>query len=442
MTPSHALKARGQTHVDEDVMKNLRVLVAAALALCGADAIRAQTPPPSGLYPSTSAPLNGAAVIDPSPGGVPLVVIGDNASPAVPKMWFDLAVNLSWLESTPMPSPLLTTSTPADMGVIGAPSTVVLAGQQRFAFGSFAGISFGSGGWWNADRTVGMDGSTLWTERRSTQAYFSSDGSPGSAALFRPIFDPVTQTETSVLVASPGLMAGDFLAFMSMQYVNGDTNLIFNIDRTEDRSWTALVGFRSVYLGETLTMTQDSIVLTDGAGFYLGVPLAAGNALLIQDRIQTINRLYLGQLGLRWDRNFGPVNVGLTYKFGFGWNDQRIFYDGRTTLNPPNAPVPGGILVQTSQPYRNYNERFAVEPDCTVRASVRITRRLRAFGTYNFTYISSVARPGNYIDRTVQLQQAPSQPQYTGIPGIRPQFTPSDDSFFAHGLTAGLTWGF
>ncbi len=417
-------------------MKNLRMLLAAALALSGAGVIRAQTPPPSGLYPSTTAPINGALV---DPAGVPLVVIGDNASPSVPKMWFDLGWFLGWTNSTPMPHPLLTTSDPADAGILGAPTTVLLLGQTRFTYGTFNGIRFSSQGWWNADRTIGSEGTTVWSEQRSINSFFTSNG---SVPLFRPIFDPTIPGETSVTVASPGLLAGDFLLEMRTRFANGDSNLMFNAYRDDTRSVNILVGYRTIYLREELKIIQDEFVLADGAGFFQGAPLLAGDSLRIQDRIETVNHLYIGQIGLQWERNSGPVDIILTAKYGIGWSHQRIFFDGRTTLEPTGPTVPGGVLVQTSQPYRNQEEHFVVVPNLGARVSVRLARRLRASVSYDLTYASSVARPGNYIDRVVELSQAPSQPQFTGVQGTRPAFRPQDGSFFMHGFTFGLTWAY
>ena len=444
-------------------MKKPRILLAAALALSGAGVIRAQTPPPSGPYPTNPgappagmyappgmqpsgqyppipiAPSTGM-VVDQGMAGPPAVAIGDNAASNVPKMWFTGGWALSWVSPAPFSSPLLTTSLPGDAGLLGAPSTAVLVGQAHYGYGTINGFQFGSGAWFNEERTFGVDGSTVWNEQKSINVYNSSDGSLGSTPLYRPIFDPVTQSETSVPVALPGVLAGDFLLYQKFNMVNGDSNLMMNVYRDDVRSWTVMLGYRLIYLDEQLYMTQDSFGLVDGALSYLGTSLPAGNALLMVDRIETENRLYLGQLGARWERHAGPLDIGVTYKFGFGWADERTFLSGSTTLNPPNPAVAGGILVQPSQPYRNYNEKFVVVPDLGINASIRLIRRLRATFEYHATYISSVARPGDFIDRTVQLSQAPSQPGYTGVLGVRPAYHTNDNSFFSQTIMAGLTW--
>jgi hypothetical protein len=435
-------------------MKNPRILLAAALALYGAGVIRAQTPPPAtnltpGAPPRTgldpyplppTPPPPGYPLVDQGMVGPPAVAIGDNAVPNVPKMWFNAGWAWSWVTSAPFSSPLLTTSTPADAGLLGAPSTAVLVGQARYSYGTINGGMFGSGGWFNEDRTFGADGSTTWNEQKSLNVYNSSDGSLGSTPLYRPIFDPVTQTETSVPVAIPGVLAGDFLLFQKFNMVNGDSNLMMNVYRDERSSWTLMLGYRLIYIDEQLYMTQDAFGLVDGAISYLGTPLPAGNFLTIVDRIETENRLYLGQLGARWERHFGIIDLGITYKFGFGWADERTFLSGSTTLNPPAPAALGGILIQQSMPFRNQNERFVVVPDLNVHVSMQLIRRLRATFDYHATYISSVARPGDFIDRTVELSQAPSFAGYNGIMGVRPAYHQTDNSLFSQTIIAGLAW--
>ncbi len=455
--PPHALMARGRNHVDEDVMNNPRIVLAAALALCGAGVIRAQTPPLPPANPNPGIPPARAALdpypIAPMPGpgyappsdmayGPATVAIGDNPAPNnVPKYWATLA--WAWTDVTPNPvtSPLVTTSAnPADMGILGAPSTTAIIGAAHYGYGWFNGGIFTMGSWWNDERTFGSEGSTLWNEQRSNIQYVASDGSFGSTALYRPIFDPVAKAETVFPIAVPGVLAGDFLLYQKLNYINGDSNLIMNVYRDDNRSWTLMVGYRLAYLEEGMVMTQDSIGLVDGAINYLGTALPAGNMVTIVDKIETVNRYYLGQIGARWERSVGAFAFAATYKFGFGWADERTFFSGSTTLNPPGVPVPGGILVQTSQPYRNQYEQFVVAPDLTLNASVRLVRRLRATAEYHCTYISGSMRTGAAIDRTVELSQAPASASFTGVQGTFPAYHPNPVGFFSQTFSAGLTW--
>jgi hypothetical protein len=435
-------------------MKKLRMLVAATLSLCGAGTLAAQTPTPPtpGLYPSSptpgpypAAPLPGtyptAPVAEPA-AGAPAVVVGDNASPNAPKLWISWGIGAQWVTPSPNPSPLLTTSTVPDAGIIGAPSTVLLLGQQTVSYGTFATFNFGMGGWWNEDRTIGSDGMTTWSEQRSASAFFASDLT-GTPALFRPIIDANALAESSVPVALPGQIIGSFLFESRMKVNNGDSNLLLNAYRDESRAWTGLIGYRLMYIREEMRMVETQIALADNVLQLNGTPLLAGDTLEISDRIETVNRLYLGQVGIRWDRFWDRASFTATAKLGFGWNDERIYADGRTQQLPGFPAVAGGVLVQQSFPYRNYHAAFAFVPEVGVAGRIRIGRRLHLVGRYNALWVSDVARPGKYFDRVIETTQMPTSPTFTGVVGSRPTFIDNQTSnMFIHGVTVGLTWAY
>src|SRR5262249_28329620 len=187
-----------------------------------------------------------------------------------------LGLGAQWITPSPNPSPLLTTSDVADAGIIGAPTTVLLLGQHTFSYGTFGTISFGTGGWWNADRTVGSDGMSTWSEQRSVSAAFASDQT-GTPALFRPIFDPTLLAESSVPVSLPGQIVGSFLFESRMKVNNGDSNLLLNAYRDDSRAWSGLIGYRLMYIREEMRMVETQIALADNVIQLMGTPLLAGD---------------------------------------------------------------------------------------------------------------------------------------------------------------------
>jgi len=134
------------------------------------------------------------------------------------------------------------------------------------------------------------------------------------------------------------------------------------------------------------------------------------------------------------------LTLGVSTKLGFGWANQRIYFDGRTTLEPDVLTAEGGALVQRSLPNRNQLEQFVFVPDVGIQARMTLLRRLQGSFSYNFTYFSNVARPGKYLDPRIELTQVPSAPGYTGVVGQFPKFAEQDPGFVIHGITAGLTW--
>lgn len=418
-------------------MKKLRMLLAAALALSGASTTLAQppAPPAPGLFPAANGPVGPVAA-------EPVIVIGDNASSRVPRMWFTLSAGLSWASATENPFPLLTTSDPADFGIVGAPTTAILLGQDRVDYGAFTTISFGTGGWWNADRTIGSEGMSTWSEQLSRNAIFASDFA-GTPAFFRPFFDPAFQAENSFPVSLPGQIIGTFIYETRMRFNNSDSNLMLNAYRDESRAVTALVGYRMMYIREQANIIEQQTFLANGVGFFNGAPLFAGDTITMRDRIETVNWYYLAQVGLKWERFIGAVALAATGKIGVGWAHQRVYSDGRTTLEPAVITVQGGILQQRSFADRNQIENFAFVPELGVTARFRVLRRLHATASYNFLYVSDVARPGRYFDRVIETTQVPSSATFTGVEGTRPTFQERRSSdMFIHGVTAGVTWAY
>jgi hypothetical protein len=413
-------------------MKNLRMLLAATLALTGANAIWAQNPPP------VVAPTDPPPIVVVQPTYAPSVAIGDAGTSDVPKTWFDLGWAFYWISPSPT-TPLLTTSDPLDAGILGNPTTVTLVGGEKVSYGTINGITYSSGAWFDRDRTVGLEGSNVWSEVRVRQQFFASDG---TLPLFRPFIDAATLAPTSAQVAAPLLQAGTFMSQSRLQFATGDTNLMFNLYRDEEHSLIGLLGYRYFYMSERLINTQENFYLDDNAGFFLGAPLLAGDSLRIIDRIEAVNRGLTGQVGLRYERNVGRLTLGVQSKLGFGWQQERVFFDGRTMLLPDGTPVAGGLLVQQSQPYRNQNEEFLFNPEVGVRGSFRVWRRFRVSFSYDFMYFSRVARPGAYIDPVIEQTQVPTSPTFTGVVGTRPKFLDVNTDMILHGVTVGVTWAY
>src|SRR5262249_192776 len=209
------------------------------------------------------------------------------------------------------------------------------------------------------------------------------------------------------------------------------------------RAWSGLIGCRLMYIREEMRMVETQIALADNVIQLMGTPLLAGDTIEIQDRIEAVNRYYLGQVGLRWDRFWDRASFTATAKLGFGWSNQRVYADGRTTQLPATQAFAGGVLVQQSFPYRNYHEAFAFVPELAAAARLRIGRRLYLVGRYNFLWVSDVARPGKYFDRVIETTQMPTSPTFTGVVGSRPTFLDNQTSdMIIHGVTVALTWAY
>ena len=122
--------------------------------------------------------------------------------------------------------------------------------------------------------------------------------------------------------------------------------------------------------------------------------------------------------------------------------------------------MPGGIFVQPGK-IGHYNQHvFAVVPEGKLELSYRLTSHICLTLCYTFLYDSSVARPGDQIDRQVnitrtaladlsrstvgvgsgpvEIGQQPGRSPLPFGPG-NPLFHFHDSGFWAQGINIGMT---
>ena len=119
---------------------------------------------------------------------------------------------------------------------------------------------------------------------------------------------------------------------------------------------------------------------------------------------------------------------------------------GYTSVQTPGqAPLvsPGGLLAVGSNSGRFERDQFAVVPQVDATLGYQVTSWLRVHVGYSFLYWSSVARPGDQIDRGVNLHQV-STSQSAGTPGgpVRPGAVFRDADFWAQGASVSVSIGF
>jgi hypothetical protein len=195
-----------------------------------------------------------------------------------------------------------------------------------------------------------------------------------------------------------------------------------------------LFGYRTLGLDEGLTINEQ---LTTRS-------LPTPQTYRVQDRFETSNRFYGGQIGVDGEYRFGSFSVGARAKLGLGNTQQMAVLSGFTTRqigsNPPETQ-PGGLLVLNGTNLgRHYHDSFTVVPEFGLTFGYQLTSWCRATIGYNFLYWSNVIRPGGTIDRgvnTAYVPFAPALPPGAGVP-VRPAFINGNSDFWAQGLTLGL----
>src|SRR5262249_4221487 len=125
-----------------------------------------------------------------------------------------------------------------------------------------------------------------------------------------------------------------------------------------------------------------------------------------------------------------------------GNTHEQATISGNTQFSVPGFPVsvqPGGLYALPSNIGHFSRDRFAVVPEAGVVIGFQVNRYLRAIVGYTFIYNSAVLRPGNQIDRGVNVAQLPSQVGPGAVVGpARPAPIFHGSDFWAQGLSFGL----
>jgi len=164
--------------------------------------------------------------------------------------------------------------------------------------------------------------------------------------------------------------------------------------------------------------------------------------VFVQDRFETRNRFHGGQVGGFWNRKLGQFDVDVRAGIALGTTAQTVEIDGLQRRTRPGQALEtfrGGLLATGPNLGRFTQNEFSVVPEITANLGYRITPNLRVSVGYNFLYWSNVVRPGDQIDRVVDVALVPNPPvgvAPTANPRPLPTFRQSD--FWAHGVQFGV----
>jgi hypothetical protein len=350
------------------------------------------------------------------------------------RLYGDVAFLLAWFKDGPNPTPLVTSGTAANFGVLGSPGIVsVLYGARDIDFDTFNGARATIGYWLDNKATTGVEASGFLLERRANLFNVFSDGGPNSTIVIaRPLVDTTLPPpgEDVFVVAQPGMQSGGVTATASSRLWGAEGNLVRNWrDHCQSRI-DLLAGFRYIDLLETLTINESTSLL--------GTPLAANEV----DAFECRNQFYGGQLGARWTISRGPLSLTSVSKLALGATHESITRLGSTTFfgfGPSPITVLGGQLVLPSNYGQDTRDRFAVAPATSLQVAYQMTRHASVFMGYDFLYISSVVRPGDNVDRVLDPAGLPL-PSGPGTVAARPAGGIKGTDFYVNALTMGLSF--
>ena len=317
---------------------------------------------------------------------------------------------------------------------LGQPNTTVLfgPGNETTAWRSGVRVNFVLGT--DRDTGYGLDGNGFVLFHHTNAYNFSGDGSAGSAVLARPFFNTVSGTEDADPVAIPNLASGTLqIRTPSILYgaeLNGDCHYWCG----DNHRFSLLAGFRFLSLDEALNMRETSQDLPG-----LGV---AGNSYFLSEDFVTHNNFYAGQVGASYEFRLGPVSAALVGKVAAGPMLETIHNSAFTSITEPNGLVTtatnSALYISPNNAGVFHKTRFAVAPEGDVKLGFFVTPNLRITAGYTFLYVSSVARPGDQVNRNVNVQPVGG----AAFAPLAPVPTPISTSFWAQGLDAGLEISF
>jgi hypothetical protein len=333
---------------------------------------------------------------------------------------------LWWVNNGNIPV-LATTANNRMFGYIGDPSTTLLLGP-----GSFGNDDPRSGLRLRGDGVISdglaWDAGFFFLGSQSNSVSFNSNQFP---TIARPFFAPNFGREFAELVAFPGLSTGVLTV--------GQESFVWGLDANirccrPNRPGYWFAGFRNLNLKERLTMTE---YITAGPN----APDPQGTQIVVQDQFATRNSFYGAQIGGGRDWRFDNWSLDVRGSLALGVTQQVLEIQGfqaRTRPGQATEFFTGGLLAAGPNLGTFNNSEFSVLPEVTFSVGYFVRPNVKLFLGYNFIALTNVVRPGDAIDRIVDLTFVPNAPAvpYSGQPRPAPQFKQSDLTL--QGLTFGV----
>lgn len=367
------------------------------------------------------------------------------------RVWARPEYLLWWVKNPPLPVPVVTTGDPSvgfdpdpantvnTAGAIGQPGTRVLVGGTSIDVPALSGMRLTLGGWFE-DKPFGVEGSGFVLER-VTRIFTVASDEAGNPPLYFPIFSPIEGAERGIPIADPlRSFSGAVGVNATLELWGADLNGIVTLIGGPDLEVTLLAGFRYADLREKLRIYNTT------------ADLVFGNVTSLNDVFDTINQFYGGQIGSRLAVQRNHCFLDITGKVASGSTYQAVNIQGVITQAGPNPLVPpgpgnfpGGLFAQPSNIGRRGANQFTVLSSLELKVGYEISHRTRVFAGYDILYWNRVVRPGNQINRLVNLtQNAVLDPNGVGTLVGPAQPAPLSDrsGFWAQGINVGLEFRF
>lgn len=365
------------------------------------------------------------------------------------RFWIRSEYLIWWTDG--MDTPALVTTSPAgtarqNAGVLGAPGTQVLFGDEALFSDSRSGARFRIGRWCDDCNWVGFETDFFFLSDEDQNYRDSSFGQP---TLARPFFNVLTGTNDAELVQLPGTVIGglEVDADTSLWSISPRLRVNLACERFLDGGgrdpcamggyrFDLLVGYRYMGLDDSLRVRERLVTPTNSAN----PRFDNVTTFDISDSFQTTNDFHGADLGFLWEGYRGPWSLEVIGRVGIGNTNQDVTISGRTvrTEGGNSFSDQGGVLALQSNIGSYSRDEFTVLPEISTTLGYAISPRTRFLIGYTFLYWNNVARAGDQVDLAVNPDLIPDV-QPTNGPA-RPAFAFTDTGFWAQGLSLGLEY--
>jgi len=338
----------------------------------------------------------------------------------------------AWFKSSPTPVPIITDS------YVDAPGVNVFLGGGSVDTNPNAGFKLT--GAYRIDSRLGVELSGFYIPTRRTSSSVSSTGEPGSIDLLLPFFDVTINQENVTEISFWPEYRGSAQATLSNNLGGGELNATWAMPPSDGWRVDLLGGVRFLQLRESYTITTSS-------------PYNPPNPVDIwntTDAFDARNRFLGVQVGARAAYDQGPWVGSVSGKLALGSMQQRVSVNGYLETNDYNnygatQTFSGGYFALPTNSGDHSRNTFAVVPEIGLNVGYRLTPQATVFVGYSFLYMSSVARPGEQIDRNINPTQTASygnDPPVTPVGPAQPTFSFHTTDFWAQTLSIGLAYRF
>lgn len=302
-----------------------------------------------------------------------------------------------WIQDSPISVPLITkNNNPSALGLINEPGTQIIFGEgsnrNAFNLNATSGARMTIGGWIDESCRYGIEGSGFGLSQ-AENSFSASSLNSNIPVINVPFISAQTGSEDVLVFKRPNTVSvSDTFRPWGLE-LNG----LYNLQDKIHFPLVFLFGFRYINFTEDLVLNDASY----------NIPTIPNAVLNIKDNFSTRNNFYGFQIGDRTHYNYRKFIFDLSTSIALGENYQKLIISGESNLNNTTILQRIGLFAEPTNIGSFTNHEFSVIPELKAKIGYEFNRYIRPFISYNCLYVNNVIRPGQQIDRNINLSQNP-----------------------------------